>query len=454
MSLAWLLERMTAWPDRTAIVWNDQPTTYGELLNQVQAFDEFLDDEGVARGKVVALQAEFSPASVALMLALIKRGAILVPIAESSLPQYEEFVRVAEVEAVAVVDALDKCRVEHREGQVTNPLTRGLIQTGKPGLVLFTSGSTGRSKAVLHDFAVLLEKFVVRRHRLTVMTFLLLDHIGGINTLFYALSNGGTVVSIRRRDPDLVCAAVERHRVELLPTTPTFLNLLLISEAYRRHDLSSLKRISYGTEVMPETTLLRLREVLPDVDLLQTYGLTELGILRSKSDDAQSLYFRVGGEGFETKIVDDMLFIRARTAMLGYLNAPSPFDADGWFNTQDVVAVEGDQIRILGRRSEIINVGGQKVYPAQVESVLLRMDNVRDVEVHGEPNPIAGTIVAARINLVTPEDLNDLKRRVRSFCRDRLQPFMIPVRIEITETDQWSPRYKKVRSISEESPSG
>ncbi len=446
-SLTWLFERMAASPERTAVVWNDLSTSYADLLRRVEELDRFLDDQGVGRGKVVAVQADFSPASIALMLSLIERAAIVVPLAKSAIAHTDEYLDIAEVEAVIAVDERDQCRVEHRETRVGNPLTRELVDNNRPGLVLFTSGSTGTSKAALHDFGALLEKFTVLRHRLTVMTFLLLDHIGGINTLFYALSNAGTVVSIRSRDPDAVCAAVERHAVELLPTTPTFLNLLLISEAYRRHDLSSLKRISYGTEVMPETTLRRLRDAIPGVDLVQTYGLTEMGILRSKSKTPDSLYVKVGGEGFETKVVDGVLFIRARSAMLGYLNAPSPFDAEGWFNTQDAVEVAGGEIRILGRRSEIINVGGQKVYPAEVENVLLKMDNVRDVEVHGEPNPVTGNIVAARITLVAPEELDSVKRRVRTFCRDRLERFKVPVRIQITEADQHGPRYKKLRPV-------
>ena len=79
--------------------------------------------------------------------------------------------------------------------------------------------------------------------------------------------------------------------------------------------------------------------------------------------------------------------------MLGYLNAPSPFDADGWFNTQDAVEQDGEWLRFLGRTSDLINVGGQKVYPAEVESVLLELENVLDVTVRGEPNPIIGQIV-------------------------------------------------------------
>jgi acyl-CoA synthetase (AMP-forming)/AMP-acid ligase II len=131
--------------------------------------------------------------------------------------------------------------------------------------------------------------------------------------------------------------------------------------------------------------------------------------------------------------------------MLGYLNAPSPFDAEGWFNTQDEVQVDGKFFRILGRRSEIINVGGQKVYPTEVENVLLQIPNVRDVLVTGEPNPITGQMVAACFNLREPEPNDAFRRRVREFCRTQLSPFQIPSRIEIVTQEQYSSRFKKVR---------
>jgi acyl-coenzyme A synthetase/AMP-(fatty) acid ligase len=311
--------------------------------------------------------------------------------------------------------------------------------------VLFSSGSTGKPKAALHNFARLLEKFKTQRHSLRTITFLLLDHIGGINTLFYILSNAGTIISIEGRSPDEVCAAIQQHRVELLPTTPTFLNLLLVHEAYRRYDLSSLKQITYGTEVMPESTLKRVHALLPAVTLLQTYGLSELGIMRSKSRDSNSLWVKLGGEGFETKIVDGTLHIRAKSAMLGYLNAPSPFDANGWFNTGDEVLVDGEYLQILGRRSEVINVGGEKVHPAEVESVLLQLPNVRDVAVIGQPNPLTGNIVTACFQLQEPEPLPALRQRMREFCRDKLTAFKIPAKIEIVTADQYSERFKKMR---------
>jgi acyl-CoA synthetase (AMP-forming)/AMP-acid ligase II len=132
-------------------------------------------------------------------------------------------------------------------------------------------------------------------------------------------------------------------------------------------------------------------------------------------------------------------------AMLGYLNAPSPFNFDGWFNTQDLVEVDGEFIRILGRKSEVINVAGEKVHPAEVEDVLLQLDNVRDATVSARQNPVTGQVVAAKITLVKPEDPDAFKRRVREFCRDRLDRYKTPAVIEIVEEAHYSERFKKSR---------
>lgn len=445
MAIDWLLERMSQWRSDHALIWSDQVATYGDILELVGSWRNHLDQHGVKTGQVVALRGDYTPNACALLLALIDREAIVVPLTEAAEVHRENFFRIAQVEVVVSFDDADEWVLRRRDVTASNPLILQLRAMSEPGLVLFSSGSTGKSKAALHNFGALLEKFKVSRHRMCTLTFLLLDHIGGLNTLFYTLSNGGTVVSVRSRDPDLVCQSIERYRVDLLPTSPTFLNLLLISEAYKRYDLSSLRLVTYGTEVMPQSTLQRMHELFPDLRLLQTYGLSELGILRSKSKGSDSLWVKVGGEGFETKVVDGTLWIRAKSAMLGYLNAPSPFDEEGWMNTGDMVEVDGEYIRILGRKSEIINVGGQKVYPAEVESVLLQMDNVKDVVVLGEKNPITGSIVTARVNLFEPEEPPAFRKRMRAFCRDRLAPYKIPVRVEISDKDQFSARYKRMR---------
>lgn len=326
-----------------------------------------------------------------------------------------------------------------------HPLYLELRGRAHPGLILFSSGSTGKNKASLHDLVPFLEKFKVPRQALRTITFLLFDHIGGLNTLLYTLSNAGCVIAVEDRSPDSVCRAMEGHRAQLLPTFPTFMNLLLLSEAHARCDLSSLELVTYGTEVMPETTLRCFRSLFPQVRLLQTYGLSEVGILRSKSKSSDSLWVKVGGEGFQTRVVDGLLEIKAQSAMMGYLNHESPFTPDGWFMTGDAVEVDGEYIRILGRKSEIINVGGEKVYPAEVESVIQLMDGVEDVAVRGEPNPITGQMVVARVMLSREEDLKEFRSRLWAFCRKRLPRFKIPQKIQLVDDGLHGARFKKMR---------
>jgi acyl-coenzyme A synthetase/AMP-(fatty) acid ligase len=259
------------------------------------------------------------------------------------------------------------------------------------------------------------------------------------------VSSGGAVVVPETRSPEAVGQAIERHRVELLPTSPTFLNLLLLSGVSARHDLTALRLISYGTEPMPAGTLERVARAFPEARLQQTYGLTEVGILHSRSRGPDSLWVRVGGEGFETKIVDGRLWVRARTAMLGYLNAPSPFDAEGYLDTGDLVESDGEWLRFLGRRDDVINVGGSKVYPSRVESVLLAMDGVLDAVVHGEPHAITGQIVAATVRLASLEAPPEFKARMRSFCGARLAAHEVPVRVRLTSEPIHSARFKRIR---------
>ena len=428
-----------------AVVWRDKAVSYGWLLEEIDRQMEWLDAEGVAAGSVVSLEADFSPRSVAAMLALIERGVVVVPLSSSVDVKKPEFREVAEVEVVVRMEEDEEGTVEETGREAGHEIFQELRRRGHPGLILFSSGSTGKSKAAVHDFVPLLEKFKVRRNKMRMITFLLFDHIGGVNTLLYVLSNGGCVVTVPDRSPDRVCHAIEKHRAQILPTSPTFLNLLLLSEAYERHDLSSLELVTYGTEVMPETTLKRCRELFPDVRFLQTYGLSELGILRSKSRSSDSLWVKVGGEGFETRVVDGLLEIRAQSAMLGYLNAESPFTEDGWFRTGDRVEVDGEYIRILGRDSEIINVGGEKVYPAEVEGVLQDMPGVAEAVVRGEPNPITGNVVTAQIRLTTPESLPEFRKRMRSYCSERLPRFKIPQKVLVSEESLHGSRFKKMR---------
>lgn len=313
-------------------------------------------------------------------------------------------------------------------------------------LILFSSGSTGTPKAILHNMRLVAEKFRRQGPPMVAIAFLMLDHFGGINTVLAIMSGLGTVVTVPDRSVLRICQAIEAHRVEVLPTTPSFLNALVRSDALDRFDLSSLKRITYGTEVMPQQTLDRVSRAFPGVVLQQTYGLSELGVLRSKSRDDGSLWVQVGGDGFKTKVVDGILWIKSDYAMVGYLNAPSPFDTEGWFDTQDVVDVDGDWLRILGRDTDLINVAGQKVYPAEVEQAILELDNVDDVAVYGEANPLLGQIVVAKVVTSAEESAAALKIRIRQALAPRLAAFKLPTKVILSGGDElYSVRMKKKR---------
>lgn len=447
MFIDFLLDVFEANRDNEALVWQGQVTTYVRLLELIDASRAQLAAGGIEPGMVVLLDADFSPVGVAMLLALVERGCIIVPITQTASPKEAQYRQIAEVEAVVRVDAADRVSTEVTGVEAQHELLRQLKDWAHPGLILFSSGATGEPKAVVHDFTRLLERYKQQRHQLRTLNFLLFDHIAGLNTLFYAIANASCVVTVQDRSPDAVCAAIEKYRVQLLPTSPTFLNLLLLSEAYKRHDLSSLELVTYGTEVMPESTLARFRALFPDVNVLQQYGTSETGVPRTKSRSADSVWVKMGGHGFGVRVVDGLLELKSPYAMLGYLNAPSPFTEDGWFMTGDAVEVDGEYMRILGRTSDMINVGGEKVYPAEVESVLLLMDGVEDATVTGERNPITGRIVKATVRLSTGESTGEFRRRMREFCKDKLQPYQIPQKIEIVDAEMYSERFKKLRRL-------
>jgi acyl-CoA synthetase (AMP-forming)/AMP-acid ligase II len=441
-----LLDRFSEARDRVAFVDEGRSVTYGEVVHRVGDYSALLERSGVRRGDVVVAVADYSPEMFCFILALVLNGNVLAPLTHESVVERESVMEIAEAAwFVEFAPGIEDISFEATGRVVESALTRRLTDSGRPGLLLFSSGSTGKPKGILHDFERVASKFVEPRKAVTAITFLMLDHFGGINTLLAITSSLGTVVTVRDRSVASICRTIEEHGVELLPTTPSFLNMLVRSGAHEKFDLGSLRTITYGTEVMPEPTLERLTRIFPKVRLQQTYGLSELGVLRSKSRGDGSLWVRIGGEGFATKVVDDILWIKSDYAMLGYLNAPVPFDADGWFCTEDRVEVDGDWIRILGRVTDLINIGGQKVYPAEIEDVILELDNIEDAAIFAEQNALLGSIIVARVTTATPEAVGHLKKRIRRACAERLSPFKVPSKVVLADAALYSGRHKKIR---------
>jgi long-chain acyl-CoA synthetase len=440
-----ILERIAARADQPALFWRGETYDGAWLATRVSQDIGLLRELGISAGAVVLLKGDYSPRNVSLLLALIQLRAIIAPLLPSSLVKTPSVVDLVNPSFRIDGSVEEGPVLEKGEQAEIHPLIRTLQDREVPGLILFTSGSTGKPKGVVHDFGRLLTKFEKPRPAMRTVNFLLFDHWGGLNTLLHCLSNSSSVVLPEMRTPDHICELLERHRVELLPASPTFLNLMLISKAYEGRDLSALRLITYGSEPMPSSTLAVLRRIFPMVELRQTYGLIELGVLRAKSMSSDSLWVKVGGEGYDLRVVDGMLQIKADSAMLGYLNAPSPFTDDGYFITGDRVELNGDYMRFLGRDSELINVGGQKVFPAEVEAVLLACDVVGEAVVYGQPNPITGKIVCADVQLRGNHDEAEARRVIRKFCAQSLEPFKIPVKIRFVDGGLTSDRLKRLR---------
>ena len=274
-----------------------------------------------------------------------------------------------------------------------------------------------------------MKRFETPKPAYKIINFLLFDHIGGINTLFHTLFNRGTVVTLKSRNVEEVLEVCSKHEVEVLPTTPTFLRMLLISGLVPKKITPSLKIITYGTERMDQTTLNELCKLLPKVDFRQTYGMSEIGILRVKSKARNSLYIKIGGEGIKTRVRKNILEIFSDTRMLGYLNADIPFDKDGWYNTNDLVEIDQDYFKINGRVHESINVGGIKFMASDVEHIALKFKGIKLAKAAGKSNPITGQHV--ELTIQTIDGYNFKKEEFQKFLNEKLPKHMMPMKLNI-----------------------
>jgi long-chain acyl-CoA synthetase len=411
--------------DRPFLIDGTNSLHFGDLLDLPVA--DRTDLSAVRPGDVVALIGDFDARSIAALLRLIDLGSIVVPLSTLTRHEHDYFFDAAHVDVV--VENGSAQRRTHTTATAAHPLITTLREQRHAGLVLFSTGTTGRPKAILHDLTLFLQRFTTPRPTLKTLNFLLFDHIGGLNTLLHTLFNRGSVVALRDRSVSAVLRTCAEHAVEVLPTTPTFLRLMLMSGAVPSQVPDSLKLVTYGTERMDQPTLDELCRLLPAVDFRQTFGMSELGIVRVKSEARDSLYMKVGGEGVETRVVDSVLHIRSASRMLGYLNAASPFDDEGWYNTRDLVDTRDGWYRVTGRISDVINVGGLKFMASEVERVALHHPGVELVKAFARDNPITGQHVELTVQPRADSPFD--KAGLAGWLKAQLPAHMVPRRLHL-----------------------
>jgi len=443
-----ILDRIREQSTAIALYWSAEKISYEIFQKNISDWDAVLKIHLIGHGTVCAILGDYSPGTASLFFALMKVKAVLVPFTYAIENEISAYIEIACVEVLFRFDASDNWTIENIPVTVKNQLLENFHKKEEPGLIVFSSGSTGKPKGILQNCEKVMNKFVEKHDGWNTILFLMMDHFGGFNTLLSTFAYGGTAVCLPDRNPDTVCQIIQDSKADLLPATPTFLNLLITSRTYMHYDLTSVKLITYGTEVMLPTTLQKVKEIFPNAKIKQTYGLSELGVLRSKSESDDSVWVKIGGKGFETKIIDGILYVRSEANMVGYMNAPSPIDEKGWMCTGDHVELKGEYMRILGRKSELINVGGQKIFPAEVESILLEAPNIMEASVVGKPHSIMGNVVVAYVALKDEEGAQELTERLRKHCLDRIPKFKIPVKFIITPIEELrSERYKKNHRI-------
>jgi len=444
----WIIENLTNIDKNQFLVFSDTVYTYQDLREEINKCF-FNISSKIEAGKTVAILSDYSIESIALFFALFENKNIIVPITSKIQSDIDHKIKTSLSNFYIEIDNQELIITSTEFLEMPYSLVETLVNQGKSGLILFSSGSTGQPKAMIHDLDILINSFRYKnRKKLNFLVFLMFDHIGGINTLLNCISMGVTTILPSNRDPLDVCRIISKFEINVLPASPTFLNLILLSGAHLQFDLSSLRMITYGTEPMPVSLLNRLKDVFPKVKFLQTFGTSETGISQMTSKSSNSTLMRFEDENTETKVVNGELYIRSKTQILGYLNfSMDRFTDDGWFRTGDLVEEAGDRFfRIIGRNSEIINVGGEKVLPSEVESVLFQFEKIQDCIVFGESNPITGQIVVAKILFSEDISIKEIKREIQNFCRGKIEGFKIPVKIIQMKNSEFSERFKKKRS--------
>ena len=441
--MSFILEKFKSFNSKNAIVFEDRIYTYEEFVKQIKDYKDILDKHNIS-SKVVVILGDYSFYNLALFFALYENKNIIVPITSNIKKVQDDFIEESFCQTIIKTDEKNLL-IQNLKTTFSHNMIDNLIEKNSSGLILFSSGSTGKPKAMIHNLDTLIDSFKDKKEKsMNMLVFLMFDHIGGLNTVFNALCMGACLIIPKIKDAKTICELIEKYKIMVLPSSPTFLNLILISEEYKNYDLSSLRMITYGTETMPQSLLLKLKEVFPKVKFLQTFGTSETGISTTSSKSSNSLFMKLEDINGEYKIVENELWLRSKTQVLGYLNASmDSFTSDGWFKTGDLVEVDGEYIKIIGRAKEVINVGGQKVLPSEIESIILEMEEISDCMVYGEKNAITGQTVVC--DVVLNKNIENIKKRVRVFCKDRLDAYKIPTKVNVVDKTNFSDRFKKIR---------
>lgn len=350
-------------------------------------------------------------------------------------------------------------RLEHpaEEGQLAADLEASLQlaydtlpQETRPLLFLPTGGTTGTPRVVVHSMSRFLAAYGLPfevRPAVRQIVLYAADHLAGIDTFFRAIFHGNALVVPERMDVAAIGVAIDQWQVEVMPVTPSYLQFLLLSGLAESASLGSLRIIPHGAEPMPSALRDLVARLIPQARLQQRFGLSELGAVPVRQDDADPQWLHLTDPRFGWRIGENgELWIRSPSSFLGYLNDLQSAPPD-WHCSGDLAELRSDgALRILGRRQSLINVGGLKVIPEEVEALLQQDPEVSAARAFAVPHPITGQSVAAEIIFRSAPDPLALRRRLRAaIMRQQLPLAWVPTRINPVESLPVTRAFKRGR---------
>ena len=471
-------------PAQDALITDDRSFTAAALRNEVHRAAAALITLGVQAGDRVAIWSPNTWHWVVACLAIHHAGAAMVPLntrytaAEASdiLARTEAPVlfamgrflgndRAADLDrdALPALRHIVRIPIDEADGTWDEFIERGSDLKGTAAVVaraaavtpddvsdiLFTSGTTGRSKGVLCAHRQSLSgsaswaangKITSDDRYLCINPFF--HNFGYKAGILACLQTGATLIPHLTFDPLRTLQAIEQHRITVLPGPPTIYQTLLDHPARHDYDLSSLRFAVTGAATVPVVLVERMQSEL-DIDIVLTaYGLTEangMGTMCRADDDAVTVATTCGRPfaDFELRIGDGgEVLLRGPNVMLGYLDDPeataAAIDADGWLHTGDIGEVdERGNLRITDRLKDMYICGGFNVYPAEVEQVLARLDGVADAAVIGVPDQRLGEVGRAFVVTRPGSELDE--ESVIAYTREHLANFKAPRSVRFVE---------------------
>lgn len=299
------------------------------------------------------------------------------------------------------------------------------IRYSQSEITLFTSGTTGFTRKFTHPLKNLIRKINVSEERKNDVWGFAFNptHVAGVQVFFQAILNQNLLVNVFLAPKDFIIDSIKQYKITNLSSTPTFYRLLLpLKESF-----DSVKKITVGGEKSDSHLISEIEKAFPNARINNVYGSTETGPLFSSQND--EFFVQEKHIGL-IKVVDDELYIHkdlfGKTSQLNLI--------DDFYATGDLIEWIDDEqrrFRFTSRKNELINVGGYKVNPYEVEDELTQHENIRNVRVYGKANAVLGNIICCEIELHPNTDLKE--EDVRFFLNGKIQNFKIPRKISFVD---------------------